>query len=74
MSGPDLQEGRASSRDGRTFTFGQGRATTLVPGDLVVLRAADGGPFLGQVLEQPAEAGGVGIVIGELDADGVPQR
>ncbi len=76
MSGPDRGTARATSLDGRTFTLVDDGASTLTPGDLVVLRAADSGPFLGQVLEQPAGTGtgGAGILIGELDADGVPQR
>jgi uncharacterized protein len=76
VNGPDLGTASATSRDGRTFAFGQAGATTLQPGDLVVLRSAETGAFLGQVLEQAAGtvAEGVGMLIGELDADGVPRR
>ena len=75
MGGQDSEGGRAGLETGApspSVTQGDDAA----PGDLVVLRAADCGPFLGQVLEQPAGTGtgGIGILIGELDADGVPQR
>jgi hypothetical protein len=61
-----------ASRDGRTFTFGAAGAAPLLPGDLVTLRATDGGLFLGQVLDEAGEAGsgeaatGGGLILGEL--------
>jgi hypothetical protein len=70
----------AVSQDGRTFTFRHGGAIALLPGDLVVLDSADGGSFLGQILEQATGTGvdalvqGDGLLIGELNADGVLKR
>jgi len=68
----------ARSRDGRTFTVAHGDSTPLQPGDLVVLDAADEGMFLGQLLDQAAGTSASmvsdGLLLGELDADGVLKR
>lgn len=70
----------AMSRDGRTFSFGHGGETPMLPGDLVILRPGDGGPFLGQIREQAAGSGrgsaveSGGVLIGLLGEDGVLHR
>jgi hypothetical protein len=70
----------AVSRDGRTFTFGAGGTTPLLPGDLVTLSPADGGLFLGQVTgdagtaSATAAGGGDGVLLGALGTDGVLTR
>ena len=72
----------ADSTDGRTFTFEAGRAAAVLPGDLVVLRSAEEGQFLGQVLDLTprtaagpgAGVDGTGLLIGALGEDGVAKR
>ena len=70
---------QAVSRDGRTFSFGAGGAAPMLVGDIVLLRAADREPQLGQVLEQGPAAGqdavgGSGLLIGVVGEDGALRR
>jgi uncharacterized protein len=65
----------AISQDARTFSFGQGGAMPLSPGDLVVLRPTEGEPMLGQVLDRVAGTGaarvdGSGVLMGALTEEG----
>ena len=70
----------AASRDGRTFTYWGSAEAAFVPGDLVRLDTSDARVFLGQVLDNAVATSdrsvvdGVGMVIGALGPDGVPQR
>ncbi len=72
----------ADSLDGRTFSFRNHEGFALVPGDVVVLTAPDGGAFLAQVLSSGREPQssarpllmGAGSVIGGLSADGSSHR
>ena len=69
----------ATSRDGRTFAFSAGAASPLGVGALVVLREPGGMAYLGQILEQEADAASDldrhrGQVITALGEDGGPNR
>jgi uncharacterized protein len=75
----------ADSLDGRTFFFRDHQGAegiAVVPGDVVVLTAPDGGAFLAQVLTATRDKvdgdrallSGAGSVIGALSVDGPPER
>jgi DNA helicase HerA-like ATPase len=71
-------EGRARSRDGRTFAVTVPPSMALGPGDLLAGALEDGRVVLGQVLDASDEAdgspGGTGVVVGALRPDGSLDR
>jgi uncharacterized protein len=74
-----VNQARAESRDGRTFSFTAGADDGVAPGDMVVITAPDGARLLGQVVDvvEPAADDpltGFGVVIGALDETGAVQR
>ena len=60
--------GKATSLDGRSFTFSMSASTSILIGDLVAVVHADGRRLVGQVRERSA-AGGQGVV---LSSEGGP--
>ncbi len=69
----------ATSLDGRSFRYRAGGASSLLPGDLVVITTPDGVEILGQVREggqasSSAEQSGTGTVIGVIGPDDAPLR
>lgn len=69
----------ATSLDGRFFRYRAGGASSLLPGDLVVITTPGGVEILGQVREggqasSSAEQSGTGTVIGVIGPDDAPLR
>ncbi|MFL6151122.1 MAG: ATP-binding protein [Ornithinibacter sp.] len=74
-----VNQARAESRDGRSFSFTAGADDGVSPGDMVVVSTDAGLRVLGQVVDVAGSTGdqaltGFGVVIGSLDPDGSVRR